>query len=90
MSEVRRTEHLPYELTAEQMAQEQMEFIERRYGRDPRVIMAYLPLILQEFGHNCIELGAELADNFPTTGAGDILEAYSVGVEHGKLEGEKS
>ena len=89
MREIGQTDHLPYELMSEQLVKENIENIERRYGTDPRVVHAYLKTILHEIIHDSIELGAGLAGSFPTNGAADILEAYNIGVQQGRSEGEK-
>jgi|GEM_PF-1675479 len=79
-------EPIPYELTSEQLATEEIRHIEDTYGTNPYVIMAYLPTILQEFGHNCLELGMGIADKFPDAGVADILEAYSAGLTQERME----
>lgn len=77
---------LPYEPMAEQLAIEKVRHIEHTYGNDPHVIVANLPIILQEYGHDCLELGMGIADHFPNAGAVEILEAYNAGVQQGKRE----
>jgi len=48
---------LPYEPLTEELAKEQMDYIYERYGTDPRVIVANLPLILHEFAHDALNNG---------------------------------
>lgn len=84
MREFIETEFLPYELTAEQVAAEKMAEIQQKYGSNPSVIAANLELILQEYGHDCIELGMGLADSFPTLGVVDIMRAFAEGYEQAK------
>jgi len=86
MSEIG-TEHLPYELLSEQLAKEKLENIVEKYGADPHVIYANLPLILHEFGHDCVEMGMSMAENFPSAGPADMIEAFAAGIHWGKLEG---
>lgn len=86
MSEIN-TEHLPYELLSEQLAKEKLEHIIERYGNDPHVIYANLHLILQEHGHDCVEMGMSIAESFPSAGPADMIEAFAAGVQMGKLEG---
>jgi hypothetical protein len=80
------TDQLPYELMAEQVAKERMEAIKHTYGTDPHIIMANLPAILHEYGHDCMELGANLVSEFPHVGAADMMSAYSAGVSINHME----
>lgn len=76
---------LPYELLAEHDAKERMEEVYRKYGTDPRVIVANLAIILHEAVHDAIELGFGLADmNTPD----EVLTAYNAGIEQGKKEAQ--
>lgn len=88
MREIPQPEFLPYELMSEQLVEEQQEYIEKNYGTNPHVIFANLGRILQEFGHDCLELGAGLAHEFPTTGAADLFDAFIAGLEYGRIGGD--
>ncbi len=85
MREIPKTEFLPYELMSEQLVKEWREHIGDTYGNNPHLIFANLDRILQEFGHNCFELGAGLSSGFPTTGAADLFEAFVAGLEYGRI-----
>ena len=88
MSEIPKTEFLPFELMIEHDAKEWIEHIRDTYGNNPHVIFANLDRILQEFGHNCFELGGELSRGFPSTGAADLFEAFIAGMEYGRIRGD--
>ncbi len=83
-----RTEHLPYELTAEQLAKEQMDRLYDKYGYDPPVLMRELRRVeLKQIIHEAIELGLGIAEVFGDTGPTDMLEAFSAGLNY-RNEGE--
>lgn len=77
---------LPYEPLTEELAKEQMEHIYRKYGTDPDEIIAHLPVILHEFAHDVLTMGIDLADVFPHLGVADMIEAFSAGIEQGRIE----
>lgn len=77
---------IPYEPLTEHLAKEQMAHIEETYGTDPHVVMANLQCILHEYGHDCLQLGINLVETFPHTGVVDMMEAYTAGIQQGKIE----
>lgn len=88
MSE-RETEYLPYELTAEQIAKEQFEHLEEKYGNNPLVLMAALRKGgLQEIIHDSLNLGLGLSSNFGDIGLVELLEAFTAGTRYNN-EGEQ-
>lgn len=79
-------EHLPYELTAEQVAKEAIENLRERYGDNPHVLLTALQSELPSIVHDAMELGMGLAETFGDIPAAELLVAYAAGANENKGE----
>lgn len=78
-------DRLPYELTAEQVAREQMERLHRKYGDNPHVLAAALEVELKEVVHDAIAYGIALGDEkMGEIAPAELLVAYAAGAAENK------
>lgn len=81
MSEAARSReyHLPYELTAEQLAKEELERLRDKYGTDARSLGISLEAELPQIIHDAIELGLGLGESFGDISPAELIVAYAAG-----------